>query len=332
MAINLDDVQPNVVTADLSNKIWLFYGEMATRKTSVACSFPRHLLIATDIGYKMINGAMPALISSWQDFKAIVRQLNEKKNRERFDVIIIDTIGQLYQMCYMYMLTQMGVDEPGQAGAFGTGWKRIRNEFETTVRSIPQKGYGLILLAHSDEVEKEDKVTKQKVSTIKIDIDKRPDLIIKGLADFVFFLHKEEDEHGNPTVYAYTNLVGIDTKTRSRFFTPKFEFTYENLQDEMTKAVDRQYEFEGRQKPTNCGRINYYASAETEVNFENLRQQVVNQATELMNSGCPELETTLLNIFKGAKLSELVESQDTVEKLQVASATLEELKERFGTK
>lgn len=327
--INLDDVTPNVVTPDLSNKIWLFYGEMATRKTSVACSFPQHLLIAVDIGYKMINGAQAALISSWQDFKSIVRQLDKPNNKARFKIVAIDTIGQLYQMCYVYMLTQMGVDEPGQAGAYGSGWKRIRNEFETTLRLIPQKGYGLILLAHSDEVEKEDKVTKQKNLVTKIDIDKRPDLIIKGLADFVFFLHKEADENGNPTVYAYTKLLDIDTKSRSRFFSPKFEFTYENLQEEMNKAVQKQYEFEGKEIPESFDKVDYYANVE-KPDFETLRKQVVELAQHLMEGGCPELETALLNIFKGVKLSDLVESQDTIDKLQVANETLRELKDKFG--
>ena len=76
MAVNLDDIQPNVVTSNLSDKIWLFYGEMATRKTSVACSFPRHLLFAYDIGYKLINGANAVPLQNWTDFKSAVKQLD----------------------------------------------------------------------------------------------------------------------------------------------------------------------------------------------------------------------------------------------------------------
>ena len=326
MAVNLDAVQPNVVTSNLSDKIWLFYGEMATRKTTVACSFQKHLLFAFDIGYKMINGAMAVPMQTWSDFKSAVKQLDKQSNKDRFDVIIIDTVGMAYQACYQYMLTQMGVNEPGEAGAFGMGWKKIRNEFELTLRSIAQKGYGLIMLAHSDEVEKEDKITKKKSLGVKIDIDKRPDLIIKGLADFVFYLHKEEKEDTQePTVYAYSNLVSIDTKTRSRYFTPKFEFTYENLKAELEQAIVKQYEAENLTAPTDYVATNPYAAEE--VDFNELLTNVKTIAVALMDNGYEQdVSTNLVNIFKGVALSDLVENDENIQKLQVAYTTFSDLK------
>lgn len=329
MAINLDDIQPNVVTSNLSDKIWLFYGEMATRKTSVACSFPNHILLAFDIGFKLINGANAVPLQTWTDFKSAVKQLDKQSIKNKYTTIIIDTIGMAYQACYQYMLTQMGVNDPGEYGAWGMGWKKIRNEFETVVRSIAQKGYGLIMLAHSDEVEKEDKVKKVKTTVVKIDIDKRPDLIIKGLADFVFFLHKEvKDETTDiPTVYAYSQLVDIDTKSRSRYFSPRFEFTYDNLKYEMESAIQKQYEAEGLSMPDNFERINYYE--QPAVNFNTLLEDTINVATALLNAGYQdELNEVLLNIFKGKKLSELVENEDTINKLQVANTTLNEMKSK----
>lgn len=327
MAVNLDDIQPNVVTSNLSDKIWLFYGEMATRKTSVACSFPHHILFAYDIGYKLINGANAVPLQSWSDFKSAVKQLDKASIKSKYDVVIIDTVGMAYQMCYQYMLTQMGVSEPGEAGAYGMGWKKIRNEFETVVRSIVQKGYGLVMLAHSDEIEKEDKVKKTKTTVVKIDIDKRPDMIIKGLADFVFFLHKEIKDGTTdvPTVYAYSQLVDIDTKSRSRYFSPRFEFTYENLQLEMEKAIQKQYEVEGKEIPDSFERKNYYE--QPAINFADLLNDTISMATVLVDKGYAEdVNKLLLDVFKGQKLSELVESDDTINKLQVVNTSLGDLK------
>ena len=195
-----------------------------------------------------------------------------------------------YQMCYQYMLTQMGVSEPGEAGAYGMGWKKIRNEFETVVRSIVQKGYGLVMLAHSDEIEKEDKVKKTKTTVVKIDIDKRPDMIIKGLADFVFFLHKEIKDGTTdvPTVYAYSQLVDIDTKSRSRYFSPRFEFTYENLQFEMEKAIQKQYEVEGKEIPDSFERKNYYE--QPAINFADLLNDTINKL-QVVNTSLSDLKT-----------------------------------------
>lgn len=300
---------------------------MATRKTSVACAFPKHILFAFDIGYKFINGAMAVPMQTWSDFKAAVKQLDKPSCHEKYDVVVIDTVGMLYQACYKYMLTQLGVDDPGAAGAYGMGWKKIRNEFEITIRSIVQKGYGLIMLAHSDEVEREDKVTKKKVTVTKIDIDKRPDLIIKGLADFTLYLHKElRDGTDIPTVYAYSDLVDIDTKSRSRYFSRRFEFTYENLQAELEQAVNKQYEAEGLTRnaatePTS----NPYAS--TAPDFATLQKDTVAAATLLLESGYEQdVSDTLLKIFNGQRLSELADNETNLEKLQVALSTFEDIK------
>lgn len=112
MAVDLGKVIPNTITTYLNDKIWLFYGEMGTRKTSVACRFPGHLLLCYDIGYKLINGAMALPLQTWSDFKSAIKQLDKPENKERFKCIIVDTIGQAYQACYQYMLTQMGVNDP----------------------------------------------------------------------------------------------------------------------------------------------------------------------------------------------------------------------------
>lgn len=328
MAINLDDLKPYVVTPNPSDKIFLFYGEMATRKTSVACQFPKTLLVAFDIGYKLIvNGNhIPAPCQNWQDFKSIVKQLDKQTNKDRFDTIIIDTVGMAYQACYQYMCTQMGVSDPGEAGGYGMGWKKLRNEFETTVRAIAQKGYGLVMLAHSDEVEKEDKITKKKVLGVKIDIDKRPDLIIKGLADFVFYLHKENrDGTDQPTVYAYSQLVDIDTKSRSRYLNPRFEFTYENLLHELTIAIDKQYKEIGQTTPVNVVQQNPY-EVET-IDFEKLRGDVISLATLLTNNGYDkEVGEILMNVFKGTRISELVSTDETAQQLSVVYTSFDELK------
>lgn len=327
--IDITKLVPYKVTASLSDKILLMYGEMGTRKTSVACCFPKHLLLAYDIGYKFIDGANAVPLQTWQDFKSVVKQLDKKDVHEMYETVVIDTIGMAYTACYNYMLTQMGVESPGDV-PFGMGWKKIRIEFETVLRSIVQKGYGLVMLAHSDEVEKEDASTKQVQTVVKIDIDKRPDLVIKTLADIVLYLHKEpQDENKDiPTVYAYSNLVTIPTKKRCRYFSDRFEFTYENLQKEMANAVAQLLNKDELTTddfaPTST---NPYAVEK--VDFEEVRANTISIASALMDHGYEsQVSEILTNIFKGNRLSELVDSKDNLNKLQVALSTLEDLKER----
>lgn len=333
MAVNLDDVKPNIVTSDPVSKIWLFYGEMGTRKTSVACAFPNHLLIAYDIGYKFINGANALPVQNWNDFKSVIKQLDLPQNKNRFSTIIIDTIGKCYQSCYKYMCQQMGVSDPGEVGKYGIGWRKIKDEFETTIYSIAQKGYGVILLAHADEIEKEDSATKQKYIQTKIDTDRRPEIIIKQMADFVFYLHKETNPDTNtPTVYAYTNLVQIDTKTRSRYFSPKFEFTYENLCKELDAAVAKQYEEEHLTRPNDYKEENPYLKES--INFNELKTKTISLAQNLLGSNnkfaASDATVLISNMFKGVPISQVEESPAMIETLQVACTSLEEIKERYS--
>lgn len=243
--MNLLEIQPHVVSESLNDKIFLLYGEAGTRKTTVATGFEDSLLAAFEIGYKFINGVKAQPLQTWSDFRKFVRALKNPKVKDVYKTIIIDTVSLAYSACYDYILTQAGVEDPGDIG-YGKGWRLIRKEFEKLILSIPQMGYGLVLIAHADEFEG----NEEKKASTKVDIDKRPAAIIKGLADFIFYVrheYKENLEHTpeNKTVYAYTNLVGIESKTRSRYFTPKFEFTFKNLQAEMKKAINQQKKVEG---------------------------------------------------------------------------------------
>lgn len=64
MAIDILTIKPNVIDPSINGKIFWFYGEPGTRKTSVAACFPSPLLVATERGYKFINGVKAANVSA----------------------------------------------------------------------------------------------------------------------------------------------------------------------------------------------------------------------------------------------------------------------------
>lgn len=288
--MNLLSITPNVISESLNDKIFLFYGEAGTRKTSVAAQFDKSILAAFEIGYKFISGVRAQPLQSWTEFKQFLRELKKDEVKGAYKTIVIDTVTLAYSSCTEYVLNQFGVSDPGDIG-FGKGWRAVRKEFEKSILSIPQMGYGLILIAHADEMEENGNIRS------KVDIDKRPAAIIKGLADFIFYVRKEykDDEEPtvqNQTVYAYSQLVEIESKTRSRYFAARFEFTYQNLQGEMRSAIDQQKKVEG-----------IVTVAETEnphelrvQDFDQLKLDVINLARELMDSDAADLaEKAILN-------------------------------------
>jgi hypothetical protein len=241
------------------------------------------VLAAFEIGYKFISGARAQPIQSWAEFKQFLRELKKDDVKDTFKTVVIDTVTLAYSACTEYVLGQFGVSDPGDIG-FGKGWRAVRKEFEKSILSIPQMGYGLILIAHADEMEENGNIRS------KVDIDKRPAANIKGLADFIFYVRKEYKDDQEPTVknqtvYAYSQLVEIESKTRSRYFAPRFEFTYDNLQAEMRKAIDEQKKIEGIVTVKSTENPH-----EIQVeDFDQLKLDVTNLARELMESDAAEL-------------------------------------------
>ena len=236
--MGLLDIQPNIIDPTLETKMFWFYGEPGTRKTSVAANFPRHLIFATEKGYKFINGAMAQPINNWNELRRCYRELKDDAVKEKFTTIVFDRIDTLYEYCYDYVLKQLGIDDLSQAG-YGKGWKTLKKEFNSVIKGIENLGYGMIFISHDKDITK----NMEKVGS-KADLDKTASRIIQGYSDFVFKLSKTEID-GRRTVIAETDVEGAESKSRARYFAPAFEFTYSSLEKEMARAIEKQVNMEG---------------------------------------------------------------------------------------
>lgn len=78
-------------------------------KTSLACQFPKNLLLGFEHGWNAISGAKAVDITRWAEFKQVLRQLERPEARELYDTVTIDTVGLCWQMCEDYICAQNGV-------------------------------------------------------------------------------------------------------------------------------------------------------------------------------------------------------------------------------
>lgn len=324
--MDLLNIKPNVISDSVSDKIFLFYGEGGTRKTTVGGNFDNSIIAAFEIGFKFISGAIAKPIRSWTDFKAFLRELRKDEVKARYETVVIDTVTIAYSMCSDYVLAPLGASDPGEL-KYGLGWRAIRKEFEKAILSIPQMGYGLVLIAHADEMV-EDSTNTVKA---KVDIDKRPAAIIKGLADFIFYTRKEyrdgsEERPEDLTVYAYSGLMDIESKSRSRYFTRRFEFTYENLVQELKNAVEKQKKVEGVSAVSEKSDLHTVE----EEDFETLRDSVLELATRLLESEAAQIaEQKILEIMPdGVRISKA--SPLLHKNLQILESELLDIEERLS--
>lgn len=299
---DITKISGNVVTRSMYDKIWLLYGPPGTWKTTTATAdVDVTLLAAYEIGYKFIPGIKAINLTNWSGLKELIRQLDKPESREMYKVIAIDTIGLAYKSCIASICARKGVQEIGEI-PYGQGYSLAKNEFEKTISMIPQMGYGLIMIAHSDELNDE----KNGIS-VKVDIDKRPSSVIKGMADFILYARKEPKdgaENGEMAVYAYSESSNpnVEVKSRARFFPKRILFTHESILSALDQAITDQDEYY-HTKSTSEANFDVYKERETDI--KELQEEITILARELLNTNLAERVSHIIQReLKGVRVSE----------------------------
>lgn len=291
---NLMELTPNIIDPSLNGKIFWFYGEPGTRKTTVAAKFPGALLVATENGYKFINGVIAQRISSWNEMKQVYRQLKQQDVQDKFKTIIFDRADSLYEYCKQYICSIKGIQDLGDL-AYSAGYSAAKREFNSIIKGIESLGYGMVFITH-DKVDME-KQTKQ-------DLENNAAKVLRGYADFTFLLKKETKDEAE-TVIAYSQRDESDTKTRARYFTSSFEFTYENLCKELEMAINKQVQMEGIEVKIQ-GKVK-----EEQRSFEEVQESVIKLYThfiQIEHAKLPEIDDIIVGQMQGVKLSQAPKS------------------------
>lgn len=292
--IDLMNIEPYVIDPSLNGKIFWFYGEPSTRKTSVAAKFPNALIVATEKGYKFINGVMAVDINSWNDMRQIYRQLKDDQVKAKFRTIVFDRADTLYDYCKDYICKTNGISDLNEL-AYSQGYIKARKEFNSIIKGIENLGYGMVFITH-------DKVDMEK--TTKQDLENNAAKVLKGYADFIFLLRKESI-NDKDTVIAYSQMLGAESKSRPRYFAPSFEFTFDNLKDELKKSIDKQIEMEGIEV-----RIQETKAVETR-DFETLRSSVIELYTAFVtkeHSALSDIQSVIQTQMQGVPVSKANET------------------------
>ena len=237
MEFDLLNLEPTVISRDLRGKyIWL-YAKPKIGKTSFAAQIPNNLLLAFEIGYHGIPSLYAVDIEKWSDFKKVLRELRKPEVKEKFKTITIDTVGIAWDLVEKYICSQHGVNKLIDI-PWGAGYQMAIQEFETSLREITLLGYGIIFITHSiSRVEELEESNVREIVTP--DLNKRPYRIINGLVDIISYISLEFQEDGTEKRYLYTRSTPeITAGSRFQYLPTKIEFSYENLVNELVKAIE----------------------------------------------------------------------------------------------
>ena len=319
MAIDIFSIQPHEVSRDLKGYTVLLYGQPKTGKTTTAAKFPKALLLAFETGYLAIPGVMAQPINKWSEFKQVLKQLKEEQAHEVFSNVIVDTADIAYDLCEKYICNQNGVSAIGDM-PFGKGYAAAKKEFDEALRSIPQMGYGLVMISHAQDKtfkDEEGNEYQQIVPTLA----NQPRLVVDRMSDIILYAHPTENEDGTTTTIGY--MRGTPRFVAgSRFkYTPDYiVFSYENLVNAIGDAIDKQAaEFGGKyvtDAPTTAHVVQDTPSFDELMNQFNTLVRKIQEATgsTFGTTWAPRIiEITERHLGKGKKVADM--SRDQIEQL-----------------
>lgn len=241
MAINLLTLQPNVVSRDLSGYITLMFGPAKIGKTTFGSKMPKPLLLAAEKGYSTIPGIIAQDITSWGEFKQVVRELKKPEVKELYKSLIIDTVDIFADLCQKYICQQLGIESIGDGGWSTNGWSKYKKEFEETFRTLAQLGYAIVFLSH----DKEKTIKPQNGSEyqqIGSSMQTSALSIVENMSDIICYAHMKTNIDG--TYERVLTLRSLDNSVRCgcRFsqMPAEISFSYEALTQALNEAIDKE--------------------------------------------------------------------------------------------
>ncbi len=335
--INLLDLQPHQVSRDLRGYTVFFYGEPKSGKTTAASKFPNSLLLAFEKGYNALAGVMAQPVNNWAEFRKVLRQLKDEKVKERFSTIVIDTADIAYDYCTKYICDNakrpdggVGVDNIADI-PFGKGYGMVGQEFDECLRKIVQMDYGLVLISHATDKTFKDE-SGAEYNKIVPTLDKRATNIVSRMTDIIGYSRAITDEDQNTSTKLF--MRGTERyMAGSRFrFTPDYiDFSYENLVNAISDAINKQAEVDGKDYFTD-ERSNVFSHGTIELDFDVLMEEF-NETVEGLIAKYPEAEfqskiqpkivsITDKYLGKGQKVSQISREQT-----EALSLIIEDLKD-----
>ena len=214
-------------------------------------------------------------INNWAEFRKVLRQLKEDRAKEMFYTVTIDTADIAYDYCTKYICDNaqrsdggFGVDNIADI-PYGKGYALVAKEFDECLRSIVMMDYGLVLISHATDKAFKDE-QGQEYNKIVPTLDKRANNIVARMADIIGYSRVVTDNEGNNSTKLF--MRGTSRyEAGSRFkYTPDYiDFSYQNLVEAISTAIDRQSKEDGAEFFTDQ-KSNVYKDTTSDLNYDEL--------------------------------------------------------------
>lgn len=203
---------------NLFDYVLLIHGIPKIGKSTLISEIDNILFADCEGGLKALN-VYKSPITKWNGeeggFLNLCKQFTTEKHN--FVAICVDTIDALHKICVGYIMTKYDITHPSDL-EWGKGYDLVKTEFLRPLLKLSTSGFGLILLAHTRQVE---------IQTRTIKLTKNiPDMPnhawsqIEGFVDIILYCqmigktNTEENEERFMTAKPSEKYIAGDRTTR----------------------------------------------------------------------------------------------------------------------
>lgn len=314
--IDIFNIQPHVVSKDLTGKSFLIYGDRKVGKTTCACSFPKAILLGFEKGWDYLDGVLPVPINSWKEALDVKKQLlkdakvvaDGEKSETVYKTVIVDTIDIAYDLCEKFILDKEGVEYLDETEKM-RGYRAVSREYDKFFQEIMKAGYTLVCISHATT--KQVKENGEKYDKTIPTVPDRGFLVVSRLVDVCAYATFEPnpDDPNNPNrVLIMRGSKNLEAGSRNKYMSTKIPFTYEALREDMEQAVEK-LKAEGG-KVTEFAN-NLYKDQSEKVDFKATMAEIKKIAKALNNLDLMNDYTKIVNEYlgKGRSVKDCDESQ-----------------------
>lgn len=325
MAIDIFNIQENVISRDLKGKFLCIYGAEKVGKSTFGAKLPRPLFCNFEVGTNYLP-VKPINIDRWSVFKQVLRQLEDPKAHDYYDTVVIDTVSEAYSSCEKFICQQAGVQKIGDI-PYGRGYSDTKSEFESALRKVTMLGFGLCCICHAEKKNLPGP-NDTTIESMQPAMPSRAADVVNRMVDIIAYIDQRFDEQGNSIRRFITRRTpNVLAGSRLPYLDPVIPFSYEELIAAIGRAIDKQEELDGAKVADHAE--NSYTFEK--IDFGAVRARASELWTKLVGTGDdakPDVANDILKkieitMGRRMKLSEFTEDQ--AELLQLIVSEMEDM-------
>jgi AAA domain len=316
-------IEPQKVSKDITSYTQMIYGPPKSGKTTFLHKLfgKNAIFIRTEKGTKTLAGLFGIDVGSWTDFQMVRQQLRKKEVQERYKVVVIDTIDNLWLFLETFVKQKYNVEDINKAnGGYGKGYKEMSEELFNAFKDIETLGYTLSFISHASKTTEKLPNSKEEFEKYIPSIPKRGLDIVAKMVDSILFSYLTVTPEGQQQRVIYTRET-LQWQAGSRFdaIDPVILLDADAYKEALFRAI----ESIGEENLKEERETNYITSSTDQNDFETLMNEAKQIGLYMHNlNRMAEVNAIVEKYFgEGAKLT-----YATPEQIESLTLAVEELR------